>query len=212
VLKKVIPNRGGDAAAQQKRAEETRERLVAASRALFTEVGYYVTSTNDIVARAAVTRGALYHHFADKADLFEAVFRVVLSELNDSAQEAAQSLSGDVWMRVEEAFKTYLRLIASRVDFQRILLIDGPAVLGWRRWRLLQSERVAADITHTLTILMHRGIIAETPAEPLAYLIQAALNDAALSIAHADDQEAASVQASGAFIFLLENLRILPRS
>jgi AcrR family transcriptional regulator len=193
---------------QRKRSGETRSRLISAARALFTEIGYFVTGTSDIVARAAVTRGALYHHFADKADLFEAVFREVLAELNDAAQNAARRQTGDLMSRVTGAFKIYLGLIASNVDFQRILLIDGPVVLGWGRWRALQSERVAADIAHTLKLLMQRGIIAETPAEPLAFLIQAALNDAALSIAHSADPDGASIQAGDAFTFLLQGLRI----
>jgi AcrR family transcriptional regulator len=204
----VLNARGGSIAAQRMRAEETRERLIGTARVLFIERGYHDTSTNDVVTRAAVTRGALYHHFTGKADLFDAVFRQVLGEVNDSAQIAAKRLAGNIWDQIVGAFSVYLRLIASSADFQRIVLIDGPVVLGWERWRTLQSERVAFDIAQTLRILMANGTIAKTPAEPLAFLMQAALNDAALSIAHVADPEAAITPAGEAFTFLLKSLRI----
>ena len=156
---------------------------------------------------AKVSRGALYHHFADKQALFEAVFREVSSELNQAASEAVRSLSGDTWNQLVRAFRVYLQLVAASGEFQRILLIDGPAVLGWRRWRELQSEEIGAGVVKTLRMLMEEGVIPRAAPGPLATLIQAALNDAALSIAYAPDQPAASTELTEALMRILEGLR-----
>lgn len=200
-------NRGGALGDQRVRAVATRAALISTARNLFAESGYHATGTNDLVAAAAVTRGALYHHFADKQDLFEAVFREVLGELNDAARGPVMSLSGDTWSQLVLAFRGYLRLVASSAEFQRILLIDGPAVLGWKRWRELQSEEIGAGVITTLNMLMDEGVIPSASPGPLAILIQAALNDAALSIAYAADQHAAGVELTEALMRILEGLR-----
>lgn len=200
-------NRGGAVADMQTRAAETRTSLVEAARTLFAEVGYHATGTSSVVARANVTRGALYHHFRDKQDLFEAVFRQVAIELNEQTSAAARRTPGDTWQRVVEAFATYLRVVASSADVQRILLIDGPTVLGWQRWRELQYEYIASGVVATLQILMQQKVLPQREPEPLAWLIQAALADAALGIANAGDKPQAEHQAKAAFIYLLEGLR-----
>lgn len=200
-------NRGGALADQRVRAVATRAGLIATARRLFADAGYHATGTNELVAATAMTRGALYHHFTDKQALFEAVFREVSGELNKSASEAVRSLSGDTWNQLVRAFRAYLQLVAASAEFQRILLIDGPAVLGWKRWRELQSEEIGAGVITTLTMLMEQGVIPEAAPGPLATLIQAALNDAALSIAYAPDQRAASTELTEALMRILEGLR-----
>lgn len=204
---KVKSNRGGNLAILRERAAATRACLVAVARELFAEAGYHATGTTEIVAKAAVTRGALYHHFADKEGLFEEVFRTVLAELVSRSNSVADALAGDSWSKIVAAFTRYLDLLAANEEYQRILLIDGPAVLGWRRWRELQSDFVARGTADALRILMDQGLVTRQPAEPLAYLIQAALNDAALSIAHAQNTVQASQEAMNAFLFLLRGIR-----
>lgn len=204
---KLKSNRGGNLDALRERAVATRACLLAAARELFTEAGYHATGTTEIVARAALTRGALYHHFAGKEGLFEEVFRMSIAELVSRSNSAAVALSGDTWTKVAAAFSQYLGLVAANEEYQRILLIDGPAVLGWARWRELQSEFVARGTADALQMLMDQGLVTRQPAEPLAYLIQAALNDAAMSIAHAPDPAQASKEALAAFLFLLRGIR-----
>ena len=204
---KAKSNRGGNLAVLRKRAVATRACLLAAARELFTETGYHATGTTEIVTRAAVTRGALYHHFADKEELFQEVFRTIDAELVNRSNSAAAALSGDTWSKIVAAFSQYLQLVASNVEYQRILLIDGPAVLGWARWRELQSEFVAKGTAEALQLLMDQGLVARQPAEPLAYLIQAALNDAAMTIAHSQNPAQASEDAMAAFLFLLQGIR-----
>ena len=203
----IQPNRGGTAEAQRLRAETTRARLISAARTAFAEAGYNATGTNDIVTAAAVTRGALYHHFADKQALFEAVYCEAAEELNTRARSAALAQYADSWAQITGAFKNYLELLASDPAYQRILLIDAPAALGWSRWRELQSQYIAQDTARALRLLMREGIMVQRPADPLANLIQAALNDAALSLAYAPDPRKASIEICSAFIFLLSGLR-----
>ena len=194
--------------AQRISAEVTRATLIKVACAQFGTAGYHATGTHDLVALASVTRGALYHHFADKATLFEAVLRQVAAELIRAANKRVADLSGNTWRQFTEALPAYLRLVATSPEAQRILLIDGPVVLGWKRWRDIQSEYVLSGMVVTLKMLMDEGVIARRPPEPLAHLIQAALDDAALSIAHATDPQAVSDASADALLCLLTGLRI----
>lgn len=199
-------NRGGAIDVQKERAIATRAALVSTARTLFGQFGYHATSTPDIVARAAVTRGALYHHFTDKADLFADVFKQVASELVERSN-AAGSSAGDLWEKVSDSFGHYLRFVASNQEYARIVLIDGPAVLGWARWRALQSEFVATGVAVALQMLMDRHFVRTQPAQPLANLIQAALNDAALAIANSGAPDDTAREVTLAFQSLLSGLR-----
>lgn len=191
----------------RERAVATRAGIVTTARQLFAETGYHATGTTEIVARAGLTRGALYHHFADKEDLFKEVFRTIVAELVGRSNSAADLLPGDTWSKIVAAYTQYLQLVSSTEEYQRILLIDGPAVLGWANWRDLQSEFVAKGTAEALQLLMDQGVVARQSAEPLAYLIQAALNDAAMMIAHAPNPAQASQEAMAAFLFLLQGIR-----
>ena len=206
-VSRVKSNRGGNLAVLRERAVATRAGIVTTARQLFAETGYHATGTTEIVARAGLTRGALYHHFTDKEDLFKEVFRTIVAELVSRSNSAADLLPGDTWSKVTAAFSQYLQLVSSTEEYQRILLIDGPAVLGWASWRDLQSEFVAKGTAEALQLLMDQGIVAHQPAEPLAFLIQAALNDAAMTIAHSPNPAHASQEAMTAFLFLLQGIR-----
>src|SRR5687768_12540205 len=106
------------------KAEATRARLLFVARELFATKGYAATSTDEIVRSARVTKGALYHHFADKQGLFQAVFEELEQELADTVGAAATGT--DAWERLEEACKTYLDR-SLRPDVQRILVLDAPS-------------------------------------------------------------------------------------
>jgi len=203
-------NRGGNPDAQRERAIATRLAIVTVARELFAEAGYHATGTNEIAAQAKLTRGALYHHFADKDDLFAAVFRVVSAELNARSRSAVAPLSGDLWPQVTQAFRNYLALVAQSAEYRRILLIDGPAVLTWSHWRDLQTEFVGQGTATALQMAMNKGLVPRQPALPLAYMIQAALNDAALTIAHAPPPSKLAEDAIAAFFFLLKGIRSSP--
>jgi AcrR family transcriptional regulator len=200
-------HRGGNPEAQRERAIITRSAIVTVARKLFAEAGYHATGTSEIAARAKLTRGALYHHFADKDDLFAAVFRQVAQELDERSKSAVAALSGDLWPQVTQAFRHYLALVAENAEYRRIMLIDGPAVLGWARWRDLQTEFVGQGTANALQMLIDKGLVAPQPTMALAYMIQAALHDAALTIANTTHPSEAAEEAVAAFFFLLDGIR-----
>ena len=156
---------------------------------------------------AGVSRGALYHHFQDKEALFEAAFRDAEDELQRAAAAPILEMEFDPWRQQQEGLQSFLSVVAKSRDLQRILLIDGPAVLGWVRWRQVEAEFTLGLLIIGLQGLMDRQIIKPRAVEPLAHLVLAALNEAALLIAHADDPEATRVEVGGALRALMEGLR-----
>jgi AcrR family transcriptional regulator len=167
--------------------------------------GYFATGTEEIVAKAKVgTRGALYHHFADKQALFRAVFEAVEEDL--LARAIPTNAARDVWDQLVAGLQGFLTA-ALEPEVQRIILVDGPAVLGWKDWRELEARYGITIIEGALAVAMDEGTITTQPRRELAHLILAALDEAALLIAHADDPEAARRNASEALGQLLEGLR-----
>ncbi len=176
---------------QADRSAATRSALVAAGRRLFAEHGFAGVGTEAIVAEAAVSRGALYHHFADKTELFAGVLEAVEA---DVAQEiAAQALAGDdpafaaVMMRAVEAWLD----ACEAPEVQRILLTDGPSVLGWARWREICQPYVLSLIETAVVQGIASGEVADLPARPLAHALIAVADEAAMYVVSADDREAA---------------------
>ena len=192
------------------KAAATRAALIAAARERFAQAGYHATGTTDLVALAGVTRGALYHHFTDKEHLFEAVFRQVADELSVAAGQAVAPLADEPWRQLIEGLLAYLRLVAASTETQRILLLDGPAVFGWTRWRDLQSEYTFGHLVNMLRRLMDRGLIQVRAPEPMSHLMLAALNDAAMTIAHARAPQASLIETGDALSALVEGLRLRP--
>jgi AcrR family transcriptional regulator len=204
------PARRGAAAPKrlQRRSAVTQDSLIAAARQLFADVGYHAAGTHDLVAMTSVTRGALYHHFSDKKALFEAVLRQIAAELSRTASQTVAPYSGDPWRQLKSALRAYLELVALRPDAQRVLLIDGPAVLGWDKWRAIRSEITLPGLIYTLELLMENGTIKRQPKEPMAQLILAAVNEAALAIAHAPEPAKAQQSMTKALLNLIEGLRV----
>jgi AcrR family transcriptional regulator len=187
------------------RGQATREALVAAARELFVTQGYFATGTEEIVARAGVgTRGALYHHFADKRALFEAVFEAV--EIDLLARAVPTGRATDTWGVLVTGLQGFLTA-ALEPEVQRIILVDGPAVLGWNEWRELEAKYGVGVIEAALDVAMEEGTIVRQPARELAHLILAVLDEAALLIAHSGEPEVARANASAALGQLLEGLR-----
>jgi AcrR family transcriptional regulator len=174
---------------QAERSESTRDALIEAARALFAERGYAAVGTEEIVRAAGVTRGALYHHFGGKRDLFEAVYERVESEL--AQRIATEALAADATSPLEAmraGAEMFLRA-ATEPEAQRIALLDGPAVLGWDRWREIAAEHGLGLIEATLQAAVEAGAIHEQPVRPLAHVLMGALDEAAMLVARADDPE-----------------------
>jgi AcrR family transcriptional regulator len=187
---------------QADRSEATRAALIAAARALFAERGYAAVSTAEIVDRARVTRGALYHHFKDKRALFEAVHEQLEAEL---VTEIGRGLAGDAPARSFELLLAGTDLFLDACDepaFARIALQEAPSVLGWQRWREIDAQYSMGLITGVLTQGMKTGELRAQPVEPLAHLLLGALGEAGLLIASGVPR----AQVRAALLALLEGL------
>jgi AcrR family transcriptional regulator len=175
---------------QADRTAATRAALVAAARVLFAEHGYAEVGTERIVHAAGVTRGALYHQFADKADLFAAVLEAVETDLTGRLIEAVAKVvdadSADPLTMLVTGADAWLDASAER-EVRQIALLDGPAVLGYQRWREVGMRYGFGLVSSLLTELMDAGAIPVQPIEPLAHVLIGALDEAALYVALADD-------------------------
>jgi len=187
------------------RGEATKAALISAARALFVSKGYFATGTEEIVAKADVgTRGALYHHFADKEDLFRAVFDQVQADL---ASATVVNERDDALELLTAALQQFLDASADNPDVQQVLLIDGPAVLGWDQWRSLEAQYGLGVITAMLDAAVAQKVIPRQPTAPLAHMLLAAVDEAALYIANASDRRQAHTQARQSLKRLLGGLR-----
>lgn len=176
---------------QAERTAATRAKLLGASRKLFAVNGFADVSTQEIVAAAGVTRGALYHQFADKAELFAAVYEEVEAELvTQIATRIAEAEPADHLAAMRTGARLFLDL-CSAPDVQRIVLIDAPAVLGWQRWREVGMQYGLGVVEAMLAQAVADGVIPEQPLRPTAHVLLGALDEAALFIARAPDQAAA---------------------
>ena len=168
-------------------SEATRAALVAAGRKLFAQRGYAAVATEEIVREAGVTRGALYHHFAGKEELFAAVYEQVeadlVAEVGQVATVAADPL--DALHRGAAMFLDACR----RPEVQRITLIDAPSVLGWERWREIGVRYGFGLIEEVLRAGMEQGVIEPQPLRPLTHLLLGAMDEAAMLVARSDDPE-----------------------
>jgi AcrR family transcriptional regulator len=172
---------------QADRTAATRAALVGAARALFAEHGYAEVGTERIVQVAGVTRGALYHQFADKADLFAAVLEAVETDLTGRLVEAvAAAGSSDPLTMLLTGADAWLDA-STEPEVRQIALLDGPAVLGYQRWRDVGMRYGLGLVSSLLTELMDAGAIPAQPIEPLAHVLIGALDEAALFVALSDD-------------------------
>jgi AcrR family transcriptional regulator len=190
---------------QAERSEATRAALIRAGRELFGERGYGSVGTEEIVARANVTRGALYHQFADKRDLFRAVVedleQDVIGRLDATAASAAtidEALAATIggWLEICE-----------EPEVQRIMLLDAPGVLGWEEWREIGLRYGLGATMALLESAMDQGAIARQPVRPLAHVVVGALDEAALYVARAADRATARAEMDEVLARLFSGLR-----
>ncbi|ASO23102.1 AcrR family transcriptional regulator [Actinoalloteichus hoggarensis] len=186
--------------------EETRRLLITLGRELFAERGYHAVGLTEIAAAAGLTKGALYHHFGSKAGLFHAVVDDIAHEVASEVSTVADA-EATPWDRLRAGCRAFLTA-ASDPGRRRILLVDGPAVLGWHEWRLLDEATSAAQLTEALATLVEHGVIEATPVEPLARLLSGAMNEAALWIARSDDPARDLAAANRSLERLLSGLRV----
>ena len=184
---------------------QTVARILAVAREMFAKHGYAATAMEDVVAQAGVTRGALYHHFTGKKGLFLAVFEQAQRQISKKIVEAAHD-APTPWDQLRDGSKAFLGAVMNP-NLQRIVLIDGPAVLGWQEWRRLDEQHGLRDLRQGLEELQRLGMLKPLPVEALAHLLSGAMNDAALWIVHQDDPFEALRQTLENLDALLEGLR-----
>jgi AcrR family transcriptional regulator len=188
---------------QADRTAATRTALLAAARQLFTEHGYAEVGTEQIARTAGVTRGALYHQFADKEGLFAAVLEEVETDLTARLIAAvAAAPTDDAGALLAAGAQAWLDA-STEPEVRRIALVDGPAVLGYDRWREVGERHGLGLVTGLLTELMDADLIPTQPIGPLARVLIGALDEAALYVALAEDPARARSETSTVLIRLL---------
>ena len=190
---------------QDQRSAITRAALIEAASGLFAQRGYAAVGTEEIVRHAGVTRGALYHQFKDKEQLFEAVFESV--EAQTTQRIAAEALAGatDPVAALRAGARAFLAVCAEPA-VERIVLLDAPAVLGWERWRAIGLRHGLGLVAGTIQAGIDAGLIAPQPATVLAHVLIGALDESALYVARAEDADTARAEVVGVLDRMIDGL------
>lgn len=192
-------------------SEATRSELIAAARQLFAEKGYATVATEEIVRAAGVTRGALYHHFAGKKDLFRAVYEDVERQLVARIAAGAMTTAQDPLSALRAGAQAFLDACEDRA-VQRIALVDAPSVLGWEEWRAIGMEYGFGLVEGSLQAAMDARLIEPQPVRPLAHLLLGAIDEGGMLVARANDDGETRREVGGAVERFLEALRPTPPS
>ncbi|WP_280711768.1 helix-turn-helix domain-containing protein [Bradyrhizobium sp. BR13661] len=195
-------------AKQAERRAATTEAILAAARRLFGTRGFAATTMDEIAEGAHVAKGAVYHHFKTKEAVFAAVFDLVSRDLVVEIDGAARA-EKDVLAAMVAGTQHYFAATAKGPTGQ-IILRDGPAVLGWERWREIDAKHFGGKMPRALSVAMEAGLIAKQPVEPLARLLLGAVTEAAVACAGRADIARAGAEYARAFKSLVEALRVKP--
>jgi AcrR family transcriptional regulator len=194
----------GNVTRRAARGQATRGQLIEVATRLFAEHGYEDTSIEAVLAAAGVSRGALYHHFSGKDALFEAVLKSVEDSITAQLAAAVQGVSGAV-ATINTAALAWIDLAGDPV-IQRIILTDGPSVLGWERWRAMDEQYAVGAMRGLLQAVCDEGNLPPELVDSFAHMILAALDEIAVVIARAEDHEAAMAEGRVAVSELLRRL------
>lgn len=203
----------------------TQESLLSAARRLFGTHGYSDTSVDAIVHDAGVTKGAFYHHFGSKEEIFLKVVERVKQELiraafvvhltptneDDSGEASIRAVSdldnSQIWSDLVTCCRRYIEL-HSQPQVRRIVLVDARSVLTWEQWQAVEREHGTVMLRANLRRAMQRGLIQRLPLPALATLLSGALNEACMMVAYADDADLALAEAIAIVEQLLEGVRV----
>ena len=191
---------------QAERSAATRDALVTAGRALFGARGYADVGTEEVVRAAGVSRGALYHHFADKAELFAAVLESVEETTNARVVAAVLAAGPDDPIAAMQLGTAAFLDICTEPEMARIMLIDAPAVLGAQGWSDASTESDIGLVVQLITHGIELGRIRPQPAVPLARILLGALREAALFLASAPDPAAAREEVGAVLNGIIESV------
>jgi len=191
---------------QADRSAATRDALIRAARPLFAAHGFAGVGTEAIVRAAGVTRGAMYHHFQDKTELFAAVFEVVEAEVTQRVATVVLGggssdplevmlLGTDAWLDA-----------CADPEVQRIVLLEAPSVLGWERWREIGLRYGMGLVQASITGAIDAGALPDQPVEAAAHVVIGALDEAAMYVARAADPARAREEVRGVLKRLVNGL------
>jgi AcrR family transcriptional regulator len=187
------------------KGKATRDRLITAARQLFGERGYEATSIEAVLDAAGAKRGSLYHHFAGKEELFDAVLDRLVASIAANAAQAARAAGTDPVANLRAGCLSWLRM-ALDPAVQRIVLVDTPVVLGWTRLRELDERHTLGKLRSNLARIAPAAGLPGEQVDIMANMLLAALNEAALLIVRATDQQAALATAVAAVDTLIDRL------
>ncbi|MGG3504977.1 TetR family transcriptional regulator [Paenibacillus lautus] len=160
---------------------ETIQLLLKVARTQFTEKGYANAALEEIADEANVTRGALYHHFKNKLGLFLAVLELVQSEIAQRVETEAGS-SEDPWEQLLFGCRAFIAAVVEPQN-KRIMLIDGPSVVGWEAWREMDELHSMSHLREQLTLMQEQGMMKKIPVDAMTHGLSGALNECSLWVA-----------------------------
>lgn len=176
------------------------------ARGLFVERGYEDTSIELVLERASISRGALYHHFDSKRDLYEAVLEDIEARLADGVMRAVIGIE-DPLAAMRAGCGAFLRM-ASEPDIKRIVLTDAPTVVGWERWREIDERHAFGILKLGLANTPAAARLTEPAADALAHVLLASLLELGMLVARADKPRAAQRNAQAVLDELIERLLV----
>jgi len=187
-------------------SEATRSDLIRVATELFAHRGYADTFTEQVAEAAGVTRGALYHHFRSKEDLFRAVYEDLERQLAEKVSAAATAGQGGPWERMRIGCEAFLDACLEPA-VHRIVLVEAPSVLGWEKWREIDQQYGLGLMRQALDAAMRTGDIDQQPTGPLAQILLAALGEAGLMIARAKDVDNVRTEVGAILERILEGMK-----
>jgi AcrR family transcriptional regulator len=187
------------------KGDATRSLIIEKATTAFVDAGYHATSIEDVLAIAGVSRGALYHHFAGKDELFVAVLETVEQRVATTVVQASRRVSDPV-KGLQTACAAWLKLAARDPIVKKIVLIEAPSVLGWERWRELDLRFGFGLLKAALEEMARSGLIQKQSVDMFAHILLAAVIEVALLVARADNQGAVLRTGTKAIHELIERL------
>ena len=196
-------------ATKAEQSDATRRALIDAARELFAEHGFAETGTEAVVQAAGVTRGALYHHFKDKTALFQAVYEDLEEQLVARVVEAVAGIT-DPFKELRRGADAFLDVCLDPV-VSRIVLLEGPAVLGWECWREIDQKYGLGLVQYTLESAMKAGAIRKAPLEALSHVLLGGLVEGSMLIANAEDPVKTRAEVGKSIAVLIDGLAVEKR-
>jgi len=200
----------GSPTRRQEYSASTRKALVEVATDLFTERGYAGTSLDEIVAGARVTKGALYHHFSGKQALFESVFERVEEDASKTINRAVRD-ARDPWEKAVAGLRSFLDVV-QQDDYRRIVIQEGPAVLGYERYREQEERSTFGIVQEIVSGVLEAYALEHSMVETFSRVFFGAMSAAGAAVSSAEDAKRASAEVEAAIVFILAGLRNMAES